>query len=137
MSFVPLGPSTEVDLNDLAFWARELVHWLGPESCPPDLVALISCAPSPSLDDLRRQLDCVDTVRIPWRLDAIVNLVLVPLAELSLVDEQPVIPDLGATLVSVLADPRLGDEARDAIELVLLDSEECEGVLEAEARGGP
>lgn len=48
-------------------------------------------------------------------------------------DGQPVIPELGAALIDVLADPRLG--LRAAVEIALLDSEDREGELDADARG--
>lgn len=40
------------------------------------------------------------------------------LAELSLMDGQPVIPELGAALFDVLADPRLGPGLRREVERV-------------------
>lgn len=137
IAFVPLDPPTEIDVDSLGPWVRELVDWQTPESCPPTLVGLIRSAPRKLLGDVRRELGGCRATRVPWTLDAIVTHALVPLAELSLVDGQPVIPELGATLVSLLADPRLGNMARAAVELVLLDSEELEGVLEAEAHGSP
>jgi hypothetical protein len=60
---------------------------------------------------------------------------LIPLADLSLVDGQPVIPELGVALVDVLADPRLGRGLRAAVEFALIDSEDREGELDADARG--
>ena len=74
-------------------------------------------------------------VPIPWTLNAVVRHALVPLAGLSLVDGQPVIPELGAALIDVLADPRLGPSQRREIERVLLESEDLEGELAAEAYG--
>lgn len=72
---------------------------------------------------------------VPWTLAATVRDALLPLAELSLMDGQPVIPELGAALVAVLADPRLAPGQRWEVENVLLDSENLESELADQVRG--
>jgi hypothetical protein len=134
-AFVPLDPPGEIELATLAPLVAELVRWLGPGEWPPTLVGLVRCAPAGLLDDARAELAGARGVPIPWTLNGIVRHALIPLAELSLVDGQPVIPELGAALVDVLGDPRLGPSERWEVENVLLASEDLEGELAAEARG--
>jgi hypothetical protein len=126
--------TAELDLDALAPWVRELVQWLDPE-WRPTLAGLISCAPSGLLDDARIQLGRGPVIPVPWTLNTIVRHALVPLAELSLVDGQPMIPELGAILVAVLADPRLGPRQRNEVELVLRESKALERELAAESLG--
>ena len=136
MTLIPIGPPTELDLDGLAPWVRELVSWLGPDGdWRSTLAGLICCAPSGLLDDARIKLGRGRVVPVPWTLNAIARHALVPLAELSLVDGQPVIPELGATLVAVLGDPRLGPVQRREVELALLESEELENELAAASAG--
>jgi hypothetical protein len=133
-AIVPLGPPAEIKLDALAPLVRELASWLEPGEWPPTLAGLIRCAPPGLFDELRAQL-AGPLVPVPWTLNAIVRHALLPLAELSLMDGQPVIPELGAALVDVLADPRLGPSQRREVEVALIDSEDLAGELEAEARG--
>jgi hypothetical protein len=130
---VPLGDPVELDLDELAPLVRELVEWLGPEECGPTLVGLVRGAPAGLLDDVKAELTG-RMVPMPWTLNAIVRHALLPLAELSLREGQPMIPRLGAALVSMLADPRLGPSQRHEVELALLDSEDLIGELDAEAQ---
>lgn len=136
VAIVPTGPPVELDLDALAPFVRELVSWLGVDECPPALADLASRGPVGLLDDVRRDVGRERDSPHPWTLNELVRHVLVPLGELSLVDGQPVIPELGAVLVAVLGDPRLGASERDDVELILLDSEELEGHLLAESQGG-
>ncbi|NVB37253.1 hypothetical protein G6O69_05385 [Pseudenhygromyxa sp. WMMC2535] len=136
VAIVPSGPPVEIDLDALAPFVRELVSWLGVDECPPALADLVSRAPVGLLDDVRRDVGRERDSLRPWTLNELVRHVLVPLGELSLVDGQPVIPELGVVLVDVLGDPRLGAPERDDVELILLDSEVLEGHLIAESQGG-
>lgn len=136
VAIVPSGPPVEIDLDALAPFVRELVSWLGVDECPPALADLVNRAPVGLLDDVRREVGRDRGSLRPWTLNELVRDVLVPLGELSLVDGQPVIPELGAVLVAVLGDPRLGAPERDDVELILLDSEVLEGHLIAESQGG-
>jgi len=135
MTIVPLDPPAEIDLDTLAPLVRELVAWLDPGDWRPTLAGLICCAPAGLLEGARDELGRGPVVPVPWTLNAIVRHALLPLAELSLVDGQPVIPELGAVLVAVLADPRLGPSQRWEVESVLIDSEDLEGELIVEAHG--
>ena len=134
-AIVPLDPPREIDLAALAPLVAELVRWLGSGEWPPTLVGLVRCAPTGLLDDARAELAGARGVPIPWTLNGIVRHALIPLAGLSLVDGQPVIPELGAALVDVLGDPRLGPSQRREVELALLESDDREGELNVEARG--
>jgi hypothetical protein len=134
-AIIPLDPPAELDLDTLAPLVAELVAWLGPGEWPATLVGLVRCAPAELLDDARAELAGARGVPIPWTLNGIVRHALIPLAELSIVDGQPVIPELGAVLVGVLGDPRLGPSQRREIELALLESEDLAVELDAEARG--
>jgi len=136
VAIMPSGPPVEIDLDTLAPFVRELVSWLGVDECPPALADLVGCAPVGLLDDVRRDVGRERDKLRPWTLNELVRHVLVPLGELSLVDGQPVIPELGAVLVSVLGDPRLGAPERDDVELILLESEDLEAHLLAESQGG-
>lgn len=135
MTIVPLDPPAEIDLDTLAPFVRELVAWLDPGDWRPTLAGLICSAPAGLLEGARADLGRGRVLPVPWTLNAIVRHALLPLAELSLVDGQPVIPDLGAVLVAVLADPRLGPGQRWEVESVLIESEDLEGELAAAARG--
>lgn len=135
VAIVPSGPPVEIDLDALAPFVRELVSWLGVDECPPMLVDLVGRAPVGLLDDVRRDVGRERERLPPWTLNEIVRHVLVPLAELSLVEGQPVIPELGVVLVEVLGDPHLGARERDEVELVLLDSEVLERHLLSESQG--
>ncbi len=136
MTIVPLDLPAEIDLDQLAPFVRELVAWLDSGDWRPTLAGLICCAPAGLLEGARAELGHGPVVPVPWTLNAIVRHALLPLAELSLVDGQPVISELGAVLVAVLADPRLGPSQRWEVENALLDSEDLEGELAAEASGG-
>lgn len=127
----PLCPSAELDLAGLAVWVRELVHWLGSGGWRPTLAGLICCAPPGLLDDARTELGRGRVIPVRWTLNAIVRHALLPLAELSLIDGQPVIPELGVTLVAVLTDPRLGPSQRREVELALMISQDYEAELAA------
>lgn len=132
---IALGPTTELDLDGLAPWVRELVSWLGPGESRPTLVGLICSAPPGLLDDTRSELDHGSVIPVRWALNSIVRHALLPLAELSLVNGQPVIPELVATLVAVLGDPRLGPAERHEVEFVLADSKILDAELAAECAG--
>ena len=132
-AFVPLESPAEIDLDTLAPFVRVLISWLDVEECPAALVGLVRSAPGELLAEARVELAEARALAIPWTLNAIVRHALIPLAALSLVDGQPVIPELGAALVDVLGDPRLGPSHRREVEHALLDSEEFAAELDAEA----
>jgi hypothetical protein len=136
IAIVPRDPPAEIDLGGLAPWVGELVRWLDSGDWRPTLAGLICCAPPGLLDDARLELGRGPVVPVPWTLNSVVRHALLPLAHLSLVDGNPVSPELGATLVAVLADPRLGPGQRHEVETALIESEEFEGELEAECLGG-
>jgi hypothetical protein len=135
-AIVPLVSPSELDLDELTRWVGELVRWLGFGEWRPTLAGLICCAPAGLLDDARLELGRGRVIPVPWTLNSIVRHALLPLAYLSLIHGDPVSPELGATLVAVLADPRLRHSQRHEVESALLESEEFEAELEAECLGG-
>lgn len=98
MMIVPLEYPARIDLDTLAPLVRELAQWLDPDPWPAPLVGLIRSAPAGLLADLRAELGRRRGTAVPWTLAAIVRHALLPLAELSLMDGQLVIPELGAAL---------------------------------------
>ena len=82
-----------VDLTtDLAPFVVEVVAWL--DEWPPELVGLIRAAPSEVLALERVGLAECEAVEVRWGLNEIAEHALLLLAALSLVDGQPMIPQL-------------------------------------------
>lgn len=83
------------------------VAWLGPRSAADTHGAAHSAHTGLITDHAWAELAGSRPAPIPWTLNAIVRHALVPLAEYSLADGQPMTPEFGGMRVAVLADPHL------------------------------